>query len=390
MPRERRRWLRGIGIAAVVLLVLLGAVRVALEPLVARRTQRTLDGMRGMRGSFSHVQVSVLNLTYSIHDLRIDKVTRAGHHSPFVFVRRLEAGLYWTELLRGHVVGALSLEQAKLDILATAGPSTAEEQHGQKAPSEAPADVGKVLQRFLPFRLDRAEVRDGEIVWVNARVPEKPRIRLQGIEATLENFATRAALARGEPSILAASATLQRTGKVSVFVSADTLAKGLTFAGQARVEGLHLVELAELLAATTGVAPRKGTLDMSARFRAVNGHLTGGVRPILREPGVEQARPGLGDKIKAALADLTLDLLSDRVPGRNAVATTIPLHGDVTDPNAQLWPTVFGVIRNAFVTGLADSLVGLPPGSGEQRREAAGEARRAPGPKRGVPATRER
>jgi uncharacterized protein YhdP len=381
--RREHRVLRSLGVALIALAALLVAARLALEPLVARRTHRALEHMHGLWGTFSRVEVSVLHLSYALHDLRIDKVGQGGAREPYLAVKRLESGLYWRELVHGHLVGSLRLDRPKLDILSTAGPSPAERQSG-KAPAEAPVDLGRFLQHFVPFRLDRAEVRDGEVLWVNERVPEKPRLWLHGIEATLENFATRAALARGEPSILAASATLQRTGKVSLFASADPLAKGLTFAGQARLQGLALTELGALLAATSGVTPKKGTLDVNVRFKAVDGHLTGGVRPLLRDPEVQQGKPGLGNKLKAMLADLSLDVLSDRVPGRDAVATTIPIEGDVRDPNTKVWPTVLGVVRNAFVAGLANSFANLPPPKGHENESPKEQARRPPATQHGA------
>ena len=360
-PR-RHRVLRALGIAALVLLVLLGAARLALEPLVASRTRQALDEGPDQRASLGGVKVSVLSLSYEIRDLAIEKRSPGLGWKPFFSARRAQAGLYWRELLHGHLVGGLRLDRPKLDLHSTSDAGK------PKSPSRAPDDLGDVLQHFVPFRLDRVEVRDGEVLWVDAATRGQPRLWFHGIEATLENFATRAALSRGEPTVLALSGTFQRTGKVSIYASADPLAKGLTFAGTARVQGLQLPELGALLAARAGFAPDRGTLDVNARFKAVDGHLTGGVRPVLRNAGLEQAKPGLGARIKAALADAALKILSDRVPGRNAVATTIPLEGDLTRPDTKLWPTIAGVIRNAFVSGLADSVDDLPP------REAKGKA----------------
>ena len=70
------------------------------------------------------------------------------------------------------------------------------------------------------------------------------------------------------------------------------------------------------------------------------GVLTGGVKPILKNVKVKAADDKLGDKIKAALADVAVKILSDRVPGRNAVATIIPIHGDLKKPDVQLVPTI--------------------------------------------------
>jgi hypothetical protein len=118
---------------------------------------------------------------------------------------------------------------------------------------------------------------------------------------------------------------------------------------------------------------------MSLRFRAEDGRLSGGVRPILRGAGTRAARPGLGAKLKSFLADASLNIFKDDVPGRHAVATTIPIEGRVDDPGLQLVPTILGVVRNAFVRGLADSLQGLPPPKAKERQSTVEQARRAIG-----------
>jgi hypothetical protein len=183
--------------------------------------------------------------------------------------------------------------------------------------------------------------------------------------------------------VLAARGVLQRSGRASFFATADPLAKKLTFAGQGRVEGLRLEELGELLAAKQDVAPDKGVLDMSLRFRADDGQLSGGVRPILKDAGTRPAGPGLGPKLKSFLADASLKMFKDDVPGRQAVATTIPIEGRVDDPKLQLVPTILGVVRNAFVRGLSDSLEGLPPPKAKEREGVLEQARRALSPERG-------
>jgi hypothetical protein len=206
---------------------------------------------------------------------------------------------------------------------------------------------------------------------------------VHAIEATLENFATRQALARDEPTVLAFRGVLQRTGKVSFFATADPLAKKLTFAGQGRVDGLRLAELGELLDAKQDVIPDKGVLDMSLRFRCDGGRLTGGLRPILKDAGTRPGSRGLGAKLKSALADAALEIFEDDIPGREAVATTIPITGRADDPDMQLVPTILGVVRNAFVRGLSDSLEGLPPPKAKEREGVLDQARRALTPGRG-------
>ncbi len=363
--------MRGVKIAVVVLVVLGAAVRLALAPVVATLTRRELDRMRGMRGTFSGAEVSVTRLSYALDELRIDKVSGTGERTAYVSARRLEVGLRWRELLRGRLLGALRVDHPRV-VIHSGGDSS---ERGERTPSNAPDEVARTLRQLVRFRVDRAEVRAAEIVWVFDEGPHPPELTLRQLDGTLENFATDAGPAQAGPSVLAASGTLQRTGEVSVFASADPRSRRLTFAGSARLRRLALADLAPLLAAKTGLEPTRGVLDMDAVFKCLDGHLTGSVRPRLRDADVRQGQPGIDNAIKTALADLSIRILSERAGGRNTVTTTVPLEGDITRPDAELWPSIFGVVRNAFVGGLGESLTrhprpqeGRDPGGRSARR----------------------
>jgi Domain of Unknown Function (DUF748) len=368
-----RRGLKRLLVSIAILALLLVAVRAALDPLVTWRTRKILAGMEGMRGRFQDVEVSVHDLSYAIWGLRIEKLGAGGAALPYFQVQRARFGLYFKELVRGHVVAAVDLDKPKLTLVS----AKREEQGIEEAP-----EVGWGLEALAPFRLDRVQVKDGELLWVDASEPERPELWLHRIEGTLENFATRKALSKNEPTVLAARGVLQRSGAVSVFATADPLAKKLTFAGQGRLEGLKLPELATLVGSKSGIAPDQGELDMSIRFRAEDGRLSGGVRPILKNAGTKPAKDGLGAKLKSLLADVSLEIFSDDIPGREAVATTIPIQGTVDDPKAQAVPTILGILRNGFVRGLHDGLSGLPPPKAKEKEGVLKQARRALSPRR--------
>src|SRR5439155_10966427 len=100
---------------------------------------------------------------------------------------------------------------------------------------------------------------------------------------------------------------------------------------------------------------------------------------------VDAAKPGPGPKLKEWLADASLRLFRDDVPGREAVATTIPIEGDIGDPQAQAVPTILGVLRNSFVRGVESGLRGVPPPKAPKRESLLEQARRALSPRRGEP-----
>ncbi|HET7825652.1 MAG TPA: DUF748 domain-containing protein, partial [Anaeromyxobacter sp.] len=229
-------------LAAAALVMLAVAARLALYPLAVRRTREVLRDLEpGMRGSFSDVEIRVRDLSYVIRDLRIDK-REGGRVEPFFQVGAARFSLSWRELLRGRLVAGAALERPRLTIVKRhPKPGGDEGEGGAGDRIEEVPDVARKLARLAPFRLDHAQVRDGTMVFADATSREKPRVVLRGIEMTLENVATRRGMSLREPTVLAAEATLQQSGRVSVFATADPLAGRVTFAGEARLTGLRLV-----------------------------------------------------------------------------------------------------------------------------------------------------
>jgi len=363
----------GVALAIVVLGV---AVAALATPLATWRTRKALSGLEGMRARFASVEVHLLALSYEIRGLRIEKLSSAGAATPLFEVERLRVGLYGKELLHGHLVGSADLDRPRLTLIDAKRPAE------RQSPREAPK-VARRLERLTPFRLDRVQVKDGEVRWIDRREPEAPVLRLHGVEATLENFATRATLARHEPTVLAARGTLQRTGAVAIFATADPLAKALTFAGQATLKHLALRELRAMLAAKSDVAPTRGTIDMFVRFEARDGALTGGVRPVAQGADLAAAKDGIGPAIKAFVADAALEIFKDHKT--DEVATNIPIEGSVSGAQVQAMPTIMSILRNAFVRGLQGGLSGLPPSKAKKPEGVMEQARRALSPARGQP-----
>lgn len=346
--RQKKFWLPPVILLALWLLVFIG-----LQPVVRWQTRKRLAVFEPqMKITFQDAKLSPLHFTYVLTGLKVVKQPAGSESLPYVTIERLELGVYAKELLHGHLVARAELEHPRLNLIA------AHRKEERQLDPEIPDLSGK-LERLIPLKVDRVEVREAAVLFTDKSKPDFPKIWLHDVDLTLENFATRAALARGEPTTLALSGTLQDTGQLSVFLNADPLAKGLTFAGRMQLLGFELKELGKTMASESGVTVSKGTVDVFAEFDCRAGKLEGGVKPVLKDVEVAQGKPGVGNALKAVVADQALDLLSDGA--RDAVGTVVPIRGDLSNPDVQLWPSVIGVLRNAFVVGVSESFAHLPP-----------------------------
>jgi hypothetical protein len=370
MIRRHRVLLLVLGALAALLVI----ARLALNPFVTSHTRQVLASVHGYRGSFEDVSINLHKLSYTIDGLKLVQVpTPPGgdEKRPFFYAQRIEIGLHWRNLIHKHeVVGTVELDGPKLNLIA--GKSKA----GSQTKLVDPA-LGDKIKRLSPFDVERVELKRAEVAFSDDTARGSPSIWLHDVDATLENVATRVGLSHGEPTTLAASGTLQKTGQVSVFVTADPLSKKLGFSGRAAIEGLALRDVGNFLVQKADLTPTRGSIDLFAEFDAHDGVIAGGVKPVLKNVEVKPAKKGLMPAVKAWVADAALRIFSDRVPGRNAAATVVPLQGTVNGPQAQVWPTVWGVLRNAFVAGLESGFARLPAGE-PAKKGVLPQARSAP------------
>ncbi|HEY1905858.1 MAG TPA: DUF748 domain-containing protein [Myxococcaceae bacterium] len=353
------------------------AFTIALQPLVRYGTRRALASVSGYVGSFDDAHVSLIPLEYRVTKLKLEPRDRSR---PTLYAENTVAGLDWKWLLRGKVRAAASIYKGNLVLREAKG----------KSSTEHIPDLSEIFKQLAPGQLHRLQLRSSELTYIfRNEKSEKgkeqqaaegrsiiPKLWIHDVEATIENLATRPEYAEGATTF-AVTATLNKSGKTTLFATADPLAKGITFAGQMAIKGFDLKDAYNLVDSKSDIAFGKGTLDLLARFGCEAGKLTGAVQPVIKNAEVKAAENDLGAKVKAWAANLGVDLLSDRVPGRNAVSTVVPIEGNLTDPQIQLWPTIFGVIRNAFVQGIGTAFTHLPPrraGEPQNVLEQAGSA----------------
>jgi len=289
---------------------------------------------------------------------------------PVLYVERAYFAVSLAELLRAELSVSLRLESPKLTLQQ---PAAAQE---PAKPKREP-DLSAQLAELPPLRVSRVEVLDGELLFRLVQSDRKPKLWIHGLELTAQNLGTRRAQTNGRPATVSSRAIVGRSGELNLFVSADPLSSPVSFAGEASLRGLQAAELYEFLAASADLQASKGTIDLFASFTSKNGLVTGGVKPVLKNLEIRAVDDAFGDRAKAWLADQAVELASDRVPDRNAVATTIPIKGKLIGPDIQLWPAVLGVVRNAFVAGLQSGFAHLPPPTAEKREGVLEQAKKA-------------
>ena len=368
----RARHRRGARRTVVVLAILIGlivAIRIVLDPVATHFTRKAIAGMEGFDGDFQRVHVTIFSPGYTITRIKLIEVPGGSWREPLFYAERVHVGLDMRELLHGRLLANLRVVEPKVIIVQR---PTAK----KKAPARAP-DLSTQLGKIAPLKVARFEVVRGEVLFRDATAEAEPELWVHKLEVAAENLATRSKLAGGRPATVSAHGTVGRSGDLSMFVTADPFAQPLAFAGRVELRGLDVRELYDFIAPKLKMQVTRGDIDLFAEFTSRDGAITGAVKPVLKNVDVRPIEGGFWNRVKADLADSAVKLASDRVPGRNAVATTVPIKGKITKPDVQLWPAVLGVIRNAFIEGLSSGFANLPPETADKKESKVTQAKHA-------------
>ncbi len=350
LRHTHRRWL-WVGAPVAAVAIFLVAVYLLIDVLVTYATQKGLDRLESAAGSFKSLHVTLIKPGYEVRGLKITQMPASEHREPLLYAERINMSWSWRALFTGKLVRRIDVYKARIMVPIRPG------ENGK--PSQPPLEIAKTLESVPSAGLERLALRDSQFILVDAH-HDGQRLWLHELDFTVENVASRKELMHGLPVLVTLRGKLQRSGDLTVFLSVDPFDKGLTLAGSAELKHLKLADLYDFTK-INGLSITDGKADVFASLTCKRGALNGGVKPILTGVHVEAAEDKVGEKVKALLADAAVNILSDRVPGRHAVAALIPIHGTLENPDVQIVPAVMAVLRNAWVEGLSASLSDTPP-----------------------------
>src|SRR5215204_5426804 len=143
--RRRNKYLLALGIVIVVLI----AARLALEPLLLDYANDKINGLEAYDGHIDDLDLALLRGGYEVKGIEIVK-TGSGQPVPFFKGDRIEATVEWRSLLHGSLVAQGDLYRPQLNLV------TAE--------SDQQSQLGKEVnwveqfKQLFPFRFNTVRV----------------------------------------------------------------------------------------------------------------------------------------------------------------------------------------------------------------------------------------
>jgi hypothetical protein len=350
-------------IIAIIIVVLI-SLRIALPFIVLHYANKSLANLNSLYGHIDDIDIDLYRGAYKINTIFINKKDSvSGAQTNFFKSDVIDLSVEWSALFKGKIVGELILERP--DLIFTK--DKAEPKDIQKDSS----DLKSVFDGLMPLKLNRLEIKDGIIKYVDKTSKPPVDIQMDNTYALAENLSSVVDSAL-LPSTVKAYSNIYG-GTMEFNMKLNALKNKPTFDLNADLKNMQLPKLNEFFQAYANFEVNKGTMGIYTEVAAKEGKFVGYIKPIIKDldvVGKEDRKDSFWQKAWESIVGAAGVIL--RNPKEEQVATKIPMSGTFEDNSSDTWYAVIDLLRNAFIKALQPSIdaeINISSVDGENEKE---------------------
>jgi hypothetical protein len=317
--------------------------------VVLHYANKTLAAMDGYYGKIRDIDISLYRGAYQLVDMYIDKIDSDGQrHIPFFESELIDLSIEWNALFHGSLVGEMHLITPNLAFT-----------KDQSELGQVQKDTNEfrvILDDFMPLKLNRLEVSNGSIHYVDNTSKPNFDIAMKNIHLLASNLTNATDENIPLPSDVTATANIYE-GTLKFNMKLNPLTDRATFDLNAEAKNTNLVLLNDFLKSYGHFDVHKGTFGLYTEMAAKDGKFVGYVKPIITDLDVTGPEDD-GDSFfnKAWESIVGLAGVVFRNQPKRQVASKIPMHGQFEDPETDTLEAVWEVLKNAFIQALLPTI----------------------------------
>src|SRR4030095_10228244 len=338
--KSRKQKLLRIGLVVLVLII---ALRLVLPYFVLRYVNKRLADIEGYFGHVHDIDLSLHRGAYIVKDIYINKKdTATQKQTPLFSCPNVDISIEWRSLFRGKIV-------SELEFLSPALRFTEDKAEPEEMEKDT-NDFRKILKTFTPLKVNRFEVFDGKIAYLDNTVKPVVDVQLDNahiIARNLSNVVDTTLL----PARVEANAHVSG-GTVKFNMRIDALAEDPTYDLNAEIKGAQLKRLNDFFKAYADFDVNKGTFGLYMEIAAKDRKYIGYVKPIIEDldvVGPEDRKDSFLRQLWESLVGVAGDILENK---DEQIVTKVPIVGEYDDRTIGIWYAVLAALRNGFIQAI--------------------------------------
>jgi len=343
--RIKTRWI--VLISVVVLLII---ARILLPYALVRIANGKLADLNGYEGTIEDIDLNLYRGAYVIESVSIVK-TGDSIPVPFVAVEKIDIAIQWNALFHGRIVARIRLTAPKLNF------AVAEGEDGNVTQDGKGVNWVKQFEGMWPLRINRVEINDGEIVYQDFTTDPQVNVKIDNFDVLVTNLSNIEDKAEALPSALKATGEVYEDGSFNLEARLNILREIPDIDLNMEIEGVELTQLNDFLRAYTNTDAEAGTFSLYTEIVIKDASVDGYVKPVLENVSIlewKQEEEPFFNKLWEALVAGVVELFENQPEDR--VATSVPLSGELKDPDVDAFTAIWNIFKNAFIDAISKQI----------------------------------
>jgi hypothetical protein len=350
---EPVRWRKLIFVGSAVLAVFLVTCRLSAPLVIKNAINHRLNQIPNYQGQVGSIGLHLWRGGYRINDIQIVR-SNGKVSEPFFAADRIDFSIAWCEILRGRLVSAISIRNARLNFLRGSTEET----------SQLNADHRwqDAINDLFPIDITDLDIRGGILRFVDTTRSPRVDIAIRDLTVHATGLQNRPA-ANGDPypAKINISGVTIGEGRLRLFARLEPLAKQPHFALAAELKKVSLPALNDFLEAYANVDVARGRFEVFSQMAMCGGHYEGYVKPFVDDlefKALSDEDKLIGQRLWNSFVAGVANLATNKETKQ--VATRIPFSGEANNFDIHTWKAIENGLHHGFVKALSHSFEGSP------------------------------
>jgi len=333
-------------IIILCIIIILVIFRLLLPHIVLKYVNNKLANLTEYYGHVEDIDIALIRGAYVINDIRIVKVDekKTNDTIPFFTSSEIDLSVEWAAIFKGKIVGEIYVQDPVLNFVKDA-------HKGEDVKADT-ADFKKLIKDLMPLTINRFEILNGQIHYIDLGSSPKLDIAMKEVEVVATNLTNANDSAKLLPAHVHASGHAYE-GDFVMKMDLDALNKQPTFDMNLELKNLNLALLTDFFKAYGNFNVKKGQLGVYTEFAAKQGAFGGYVKPLLKDMEVVKGEGDFKEQVWELIVSGAATLLENK---NDEVGTKVPINGRFDKPDINLWKAVSYLLRNAFLHSLKPTI----------------------------------
>ena len=347
MPAVKKKKKRISKTATIILIIVAALIifRLFLPSIVLHYSNKMLANLSGYYGHVEDIDISLYRGAYQVNYMylnKVDSVTKK--QTKFLIIKNMDLSVQWKALFHGKLAGRIILHSPELFF-------TKDKTELGEVKKDT-NDFRKVLKHFMPLDVNRFQIDNGSVHYVDNTSTPPVDISLKNMDVLAQNLQN----VNKENTLLPSPVTAHATaygGTLALNVKINLLKENSTFDLNADVKNIDLPKLNAFLKAYGNFDVEKGNLGLYTEFAAKDGKYVGYVKPVIKDLkvlGPQDKNDGFLQKMYEGLIGLAGDILEN--PKKDQIASKVPIQGEFSKSQTNTAEAVWELLKNAFIRAL--------------------------------------